>query len=97
MRLDGTDWEERFHALLAHERVVVRMLAWPPDGDPRAALAANNAAMLELAREAADDAGFRALLLWNGSSTGATGDTAGFAPLLQQSARRIAIVNPLSP
>jgi hypothetical protein len=89
--IDGTDWAERFRAVLAAARVEV--VAQAPDGD---VYARTNARMIEIAR--ALDPQPHALIVWDGREGDGPGGTRDFIAQLGDSepGDRVRIIDPAS-
>ena len=97
VRLNGSDWEERYFALRNHPEVETRFqhernVSPPPGVSP---FESNNLWMLDTAREIADPEKLYALLVWDERFTGdGPGGTSDFAEEVERLGGAIVIINP---
>ena len=95
VRLEESDWVERFYAL--GERCDVATLPAPEDDEPALDVyARTNLWIIETARAAASASGaIHALLVWDEKSTGdGPGGTSDFAERVRRLGGAVAIINP---
>ena len=96
VRLPGSDWEARYHALRAkcETRFQHEVLGPVPEG--MNVFARNNLWLIETARELAADRDIYALLVWDEKPTGdGPGGTSDFAGRIAEGGGHVAIINPL--
>jgi len=96
VRLPGSDWETRFHALARRCTVRYQQDELGPPGPGESPFARNNQWCLDLGRAAVPDERLFGLVVWDERSTGRGGGASDFAAQAAGRGIPVEIVNPLA-